>query len=270
MIPMTSLQIISSFYKNTVIPRYKSLLVIFGLWAASQVLLSMPIWIITKQTTSKGLELLLDTGIQRISSGVPFLNSLTSDEFSLLLILIFSSLLLWILLSSFFESLIILYVFGDLGLKEAMQTLWRTFAKLVFAKLLLILVLISCLLIGYTAGLIVFLIVGLFVILGVILMVYFYVRLSFVSFEIIINKTSIAESLKESIQKTSRFSWAILFIFILTALCSSAVNNLAGNSMVVGEIVSTTIQVVMIILLLPFFLEANKDAREDKQSNINS
>lgn len=270
MIPMTSLQIISTFYKNTVVPRYKSLLAIFGLWATSQIILSLPVWIITKQTANKGLEMLLNTGIERISSGVPFFNSLTRDEFTMFIILFFSSLLIWILLSSFFENLIISYVFGDMGLKKALQTLSSNYIKLIIAKLILVLVLFSCLLIGYTIGLIVFLIAGLFVLLGAILMIYYYVRLSFVSFEIIINKTSIADALKESIQKTSKFSWAILFIIILTALCSSALNNLISNSMFAYEIVSTVMQVLTIILILPLFLEANKDAREDKQSNINS
>lgn len=270
MIPMTSLQIISSFYKNTVVPRYKSLLAIFGLWAVSQVLLSLPLWLILKQTSNSSLQLLLDSGTKRLSEGTPFLSAFTPEEFRLFLIFTLSSLIFWVILSSFFEGAIVINLGKKLDLKTSLGMAWKYMPKIVGANLLMSAVLIACILIGFTVGLVVFPLASLFVVIGFIFVIYFLIRLSFMTYEIVINESSVTSSLGESIQKTSKFSWAIVFIFILVSLSSSAINNLIGNSMFAGEIVSTAIQVVTIILLLPLFLEANKDAREDKQSNINS
>lgn len=270
MIPMTSLQIISTFYKNTVVPRYKSLLAIFGIWAVSQVLLSLPLWLILKQTSNSSLQLLLDSGTKRLSEGTPFLSAFTPEEFRLFLIIAISTLAIWAILSSYFESAMVLNIGKNHDLSTSLKAAWRYMPKIVGANLLLAAIIMACLLIGFTVGLIVFPLAGLFVVIGLVFVIYFYVRLSFMTYEIVINESSVTSSLGESIQKTSKFSWAIVFIFILVSLSSSAINNLIGNSMFAGEIVSTAIQVVTIILLLPLFLEANKDAREDKQSNINS
>lgn len=270
MIPMTSLQIISSFYKNTVVPRYKSLLAIFGLWAISQVLLSMPLLLFLKRSANSSLQLLIDSGTKRLAEGTPFLSAFTPDEFRLFLIIAISTLVIWAILSSYFESAMVLNIGKNHDLSTSLKTAWRYMPKIVGANLLLAAVIVACLLIGFTVGLFVFPLAGLFVIIGFVFVIYFYVRLSFMTYEIVVNESSVTGSLSESMQKTSKFSWAILFIFILTALFSSVINNLVGNSMFTGEIVSTAIQVVTIILLLPLFLEANKDAREDKQSNINS
>lgn len=270
MILMTSLQIISSFYKNTVVPRYKSLLAIFGLWAVSQILLSLPLWLILRQTTSSSLQALFDSGTKRLSEGTSFLKAFTPEEFSLFLIIILSSLIIWAILGSYFEGAVVVNISKKLDLANSLKSAWKYMPKIVGANLLMAAVMLACILIGFTVGLIVFPLAGLFIIIALIFVIYFTVRLSFMTYEIVVNESPVTASLGESIQKTSKFSWAIFFILILTSLFSSALNALAGNSMIMGEVITAVIQVATIILLLPLFLEANKDARENQQSDIES
>ena len=267
---MTTIQIISNFYKNMIIPRYKSLLSILGLWALSHIALSIPLWIYTKQPVDKAIEMLLSASTERLVNGVSFLNTFTPDELKFLVFLIISSLIIWIILSSYFESVLILHIGSNVDFPKSIKQGWHYMPKLIGARLLLAAILIACIIVGFTVGLIVFPIAGLFVLLSVVVLIYFYVRLSFMTFEIIIQSTSLTGSLSESMQKTSKYSWGIFFIFVLIALCSSALNNLTGNALIVGDVFSTVFQVATVILILPLFLEAIRDAREDQQSNINA